>query len=66
MNKRKILIFVNIIIVAASLFIVYSFYMRLTEPDGKTLMNYALFIGFTLFTFLNIRKLLHLIKQSEE
>lgn len=66
MNKKRGLIILNILIVAAGLFIVYSFYNRLIQPGGDTVVNYALFIGFALFTYINLKKVIQMFKKPRE
>lgn len=66
MNKETGLIILNLLIVIASLVIVYSFYYRLTQDGGDTVTNYALFVGFALFAYINFRKLIRMIKERKK
>lgn len=66
MNKKLLLILLYVAIVGASLFVVYSLYRRLTAPAGDTVLNYALLIGFLLFTYINFKRLLKLIRDYKQ
>lgn len=66
MNKRTIFIIVYIVIVGASIYVTYMFYNRLMLPDGGSIINYALFIGFALFTYINFKRLISLFRKRDE
>jgi hypothetical protein len=52
--------------VGASLFLVYRFYMRLMQEGGGSIINYALFIGFAIFTYINFKKLMALFRGNKK
>jgi len=66
MNKRTLFIILYIVIVGASIYVTYKFYDRLMMPDGSNFINYALFIGFALFTYINFKRLINLFRKRDE
>lgn len=66
MNKRLLNIILYVIIVLASIFIVYKRYTILQEPSEQTTMNYTLLVVFILFTYINLRRLIKLIKEYKK
>ncbi|MBW7871534.1 MAG: hypothetical protein H3C39_10805 [Flavobacteriia bacterium] len=66
MNKRTLLIILYILIVGASIYVTYTFYTWLMKPDGGSIINYALFIGFALFTYINVKRLLSLFRNRSK
>lgn len=57
-----IYIILYVIIVAASIYITYRYFMVLSKPGGDSVMNYALTILFTFFSYINLRRLIRMIK----
>lgn len=66
MNQRTVYIIIYLFIVGASLFLVYRFYMRLMQEGGGSIINYALFIGFAIFTYINFKKLMVLFRGNKK
>lgn len=66
MNKKLGWIIFYILIVGLSIFITYKRFLLLSEPEGKTIMNYALFVLFIVFTFINIRLLLKHLREYKK
>lgn len=66
MNKRTLFIILYIVIVGASIYVTYKFYIQLMMPDGGSFINYALFIGFALFTYINFKRLISLFRKRNE
>lgn len=66
MNKSLLNIILYVIIVLASIFIVYKRYTILHEPPEQTTMNYTLLVVFILFTYINLRRLIKLIKEYKK
>ena len=63
MNKELGWIIFYVIIVGLSIFITYKRFLILSEPNGDSVMNYAMFIVFIVFTFINIRLLIKRINE---
>lgn len=66
MNKSLLNIILYVVIVLASIFIVYKRYTILQEPPEQTTMNYTLLVVFILFTYINLRRLIKLIKEYKK
>lgn len=66
MNKSLLNIILYVVIVLASIFIVYKRYTILQEPSEQTTMNYILLVVFILFTYINLRRLIKLIKEYKK
>lgn len=66
MNKKLIWILLYVVIVGLSVYITYNRFVILRNPEGETIMNYALFILFIVFTFINIRLLLKHIREYKK
>lgn len=62
MNKKFGWIILYVIIVVVSILIVYRRYIMLGEPEGDSTMNYIIFIFFIVFTYLNLRRLIKLMR----
>lgn len=54
-----------VIIVTLGCFIVYRRIRLLETPEGDNWLNYALIVGFILFTYINLRKLIDMIKKAD-
>lgn len=63
MNKELGWIIFYVIIVGLSIFITYKRFLILSEAQGDTPMNYAMFIVFIVFTFINLRLLIKRINE---
>jgi hypothetical protein len=66
MNKKLGGILLYIAIVLLAIFIVFRRITLLQEPDGKTTWNYIMLAFFIIFTFINLKKLIALIKNYKK
>ncbi|MDX9704205.1 MAG: hypothetical protein RBT46_00665 [Weeksellaceae bacterium] len=66
MAKKIGLILLYTLIVVASIFIVFRRYQLLESHQGNQIINYILIALFVGFTYINLKKLIKLIKEAKK
>jgi len=66
MNKKIPMIILYAVFVIAGIFIIYRRYLAMDDPNVNAVLNYALLVGFILFTYINLRRLINLIQDYKK
>ena len=66
MNKKIPLILLYVAFVVAGIFILYNRYLLIEDPNENKVLNYALIVGFIIFTYINLRRLIKLIQDYKK